>query len=384
MSFSPKSLRLLILIAPIVLLLSIASSGFAQMPDLEVVVGDTTGMSGQQNSVISVFLRNYADTVAGFELWIQLDRPDRVIFKTDSVTLIDTTFYVCMEMSGGQCIDTAIASDYWVNNQWTLGIWRCNHYAPSNPDSCTDSTFDAGYDWFIVDTVDALLGNVDTTGTLISGWEYLQTRSIGGEGFDLKITAFANTLTPPYTKGIGFPQYGTKPLIKIRADIFTIPDTATERTVKMMIQAKTLDNFAFSNEKGKLIGVLTDTIPDTNFYRCDEWYDGTCMAWSRVTEPPYDSLKIDTVLIGYLDTNKVYTGDGSLIILGGRCGDANRDTKLNLLDVSKIINYLYRHGAEPDLFLSNCNGDKKLNLLDVSAIINYLYRQGAALVCNGY
>jgi len=60
MPFNPKSLRLLILITPLVVLLSFVSSGFAQMPDLEVRVGDTTGTSGQHNSVISVYMNNFA------------------------------------------------------------------------------------------------------------------------------------------------------------------------------------------------------------------------------------------------------------------------------------------------------------------------------------
>jgi hypothetical protein len=382
MSFNPKSLRLLILITPLVVLLSFVSSGFAQMPDLEVRVGDTTGTSGQHNSVISVYMNNFADTVAGFELWIQLDRPDRAIFLTDTVEIIDTTFWACRAMGGGYCIDSVIASDWWVNGGWQKGFWRCNHYSPSPPYACTDSTFDAGYDWFHIDTTDALLGNVDTTGTLVSGWEYVQTRSLGAQGFDLKITAFANTITPPYTRGIGFPQYGPKPLIKIRADIFTIPDTTTQRTVKLMIQAKTLDNFAFSDQKGELVGVTTLSVPDTNFYHCQEWAGSTCLAWERVTTPPFDSLHIDTILVGYLDTTKVYTSDGSLVIEGGICGDANNDKKINLSDVSYIINHLYRGGSELAFpKMGDVNGDTKLNLMDVSYLINKLYRAGPALKC---
>jgi hypothetical protein len=66
------------------------------------------------------------------------------------------------------------------------------------------------------------------------------------------------------------------------------------------------------------------------------------------------------------------------------CGDANADTKINLKDVSYIINYLYRGGASPipDKYIVDVNSDGKLNLLDVSYIINYLYRGGSAPNCS--
>jgi hypothetical protein len=64
------------------------------------------------------------------------------------------------------------------------------------------------------------------------------------------------------------------------------------------------------------------------------------------------------------------------------CGDANSDTKINLLDVSYIINSLYRGGPKPNPIQSaDVNHDGKLNLLDVSYIISFLYRHGPAPNC---
>jgi hypothetical protein len=63
-------------------------------------------------------------------------------------------------------------------------------------------------------------------------------------------------------------------------------------------------------------------------------------------------------------------------------GDANHDGKLNLLDVSYIINKLYRGG--PDFFCveeADAKADGKINLLDVSYIINGLYRGGPMPTC---
>jgi archaellum component FlaF (FlaF/FlaG flagellin family) len=99
--------------------------------------------------------------------------------------------------------------------------------------------------------------------------------------------------------------------------------------------------------------------------------------------PGWNAASLDTIrILIYHDVNGM--PDDSLILKDQsfNCGDANGDTKLNLLDVSYIINYLYRHGAQPDPLRSvDVNHDGKLNLLDVSYIINYLYRQGTVPEC---
>jgi M6 family metalloprotease-like protein len=75
-------------------------------------------------------------------------------------------------------------------------------------------------------------------------------------------------------------------------------------------------------------------------------------------------------------------GDGIGDVCDWRCGDANGDGKINLLDVSFIINALYRGGTQPNPKESaDVNHDTKMNLLDVSYIINYLYRQGPGPSC---
>jgi hypothetical protein len=75
-------------------------------------------------------------------------------------------------------------------------------------------------------------------------------------------------------------------------------------------------------------------------------------------------------------------GDGTGDACEYKCGDVNDDNKVNLLDVSYIINALYRGGPKPDpLASADVNGDRKMNLLDVSYIISFLYRDGPDLAC---
>jgi hypothetical protein len=71
-----------------------------------------------------------------------------------------------------------------------------------------------------------------------------------------------------------------------------------------------------------------------------------------------------------------------MIDAGYICGDANDDGKVNLLDVSFIINDLYRGGPSPNHpNAADVNGDGKENLLDVSYIINKIYRGGPDYKC---
>ncbi len=58
-------------------------------------------------------------------------------------------------------------------------------------------------------------------------------------------------------------------------------------------------------------------------------------------------------------------------------GDANCDCSINMLDVTKYINYLYKEGERPECKMgrdANCDG--LTNLLDVTYLITYLYDSG--------
>ncbi len=63
-------------------------------------------------------------------------------------------------------------------------------------------------------------------------------------------------------------------------------------------------------------------------------------------------------------------------------GDANDTQTINILDVTFIINYLYKGGPAPTCPANaDPNASCSINILDVTAIINYLYKGGPAPVC---
>jgi len=65
------------------------------------------------------------------------------------------------------------------------------------------------------------------------------------------------------------------------------------------------------------------------------------------------------------------------------CGDANGDESVNILDITFLINYLYKDGPAPDPWEKvDVNGTGDVNILDITYLINYLYKDGPAPQCN--
>ncbi len=360
-------------------------------PALVVDVIDTVALPNTQNAVISIFVDNFSDTVAGVELWIQLDRPDVIVFKTNIDTIPDTTLWLCLAGAFPACTDSIQVFD-------TIRYWSCQNPIGAVPPNCLDSIEVAdttlGYDWFTTNPYDFLhvadleiiLGSFDTSGTLMSGWEFVDARSLGGQGFDIKISALANQAALPQTPGFGPQTDGV--LIKLLADVI-LDDTATDRTVTMRIVSSTLNNFSFSDELGNSIGIVTDSVEDTAFWFCEQWNPFSpfnCLSYIRVPTPPFDSTSIDTILVGHLDTTKVFLSDGSLTILAQPqciCGDVNDDNKKNIADVTFMIARVFTGGAAPTCggvesnLGADPNGDCKFNIADITYMIAWIFTGGS-------
>lgn len=64
------------------------------------------------------------------------------------------------------------------------------------------------------------------------------------------------------------------------------------------------------------------------------------------------------------------------------CGDADGSGGINILDVTRLINYLYKGGQAPNPIESgDADGSGAINILDVTRLINYLYKGGPEPVC---
>jgi len=351
---------LVLALLPAILLSGLfATPSAAQTCQLEVSIRDTVAYSGQANAVVSVYMENYADSVSGFEMWLILDRPDIMEFAMDTTIHVDTSYWRCLEWVVTTCVDS---------------------------NDITDSVlfFGADYDWLLIDTSYSIHGAYDTSGTLISGWDYFAATSFG-IGHDLKIVGMANDFAPPYTPGIG-PQNGTAPLIKLYANIYEIPDEQVDRTVGIHIAADNLDNLSFSDPNGASIGIAYDTVIQERCYACEDGGDPPCEPMIRVPcgGPDVDSTWCcDTILSPRLDTDYVCIIDGALTVaLPVACGDVDGSLTVNILDITALINYLYKEGDIPgDPRAADVDQNCAINILDITALITFLYKEGEPPAC---
>lgn len=386
-SMSARRASLLLVIAVILL---VAPAAQAQMDSILIVkVGDTVAYPGEKNSVISIFLSNYNPyEVVGFNLWLQLDRPDLLVFQTDIDSSIDTTRWLCIDTTEfGECIDSLHVTGDTI-------FWYCNQ--ADGQGNCTDSTmvpadsvhlhdfwYLAEWDFSYVDTNEIKIGNIDVSGTLIEDWEWSDARSLSGQGTDLNIAGIADLPALPTQPGIA-PQVGGL-LVKMLADVADIPDTLEDRQVNIMIQYRFLGHFNFSDPDGTSIGIATKEVPDTNYWNCTSWAGSTCLSWTRFPHPPADSMAIEIDTIAYVDTLHVWLYNGSLTILPpleGICGDINGNMNevIDISDLVFLIDYMFMDGPEPEpLWVADlqCSGDL-IDIADLVFLIDFMFVEGPA------
>ena len=367
-------------ILALILLLAFASEPQA-VESLRVRVGDTTGAAGQENSVVTVYLNNTFDDIAAFTLHLILTRSDIANFQTDLDTVIDTTYWQewcwrCTEWDGMTCVDSAQFQD------------TC---AVDFPDT-------QPWDFILVDTVEAFTGNFDTVGTLISGWEQVESRAVstGELGLDIKLTAIADKAKPAGHPPPIHPQQGGV-LFRLLADIFPLPDTQEDREVGILVDVAWKPYFVFSTPAGDAIGWISIPVPDTNYYMCDNWdpeftvcFDSTKMRESECPGGVCDFIVIDTVQVAELDPTQVTVIDGKLEVLNWICGDCNGDGNPSgeptLGDVMTLIDHLFISGA-PIIPLEKCNlncsteSPMELTLGDVMVLVDRLFISGAPMCC---
>ncbi|MFH2036315.1 MAG: hypothetical protein ABIJ45_07930 [Candidatus Zixiibacteriota bacterium] len=230
----------------------------------------------------------------------------------------------------------------------------------------------------------------DSNQTLSSGWEWINV-TYNGDG--LQIEALANTVPPPITSGIGYPQDGGVPLVNLTAVLDTMHDTVSINQVKIDF-IMDLFNFSFSDDSGNTIGLsYYEPTIDTCWCDCSNWIvlpsdDSICIVWVDVPIEEADTMIIDTILNPYLDTSKVLAEEGTIFIqsLPDSCsiGDVDCTNVYNILDITYLISYLYKGGPEPCFSVSygDANCSCTTNLLDITCLISYLYKGGSCAPCS--
>jgi len=345
-----QSLKARLWLCPLILAATLPLPSAWAQPALLLRVGDTGAYPGQQDVIVPIYMNNYSDSVVAFQLWLQLDRPDIAVFSMDSATVIDTTYWECLVWDSGVCVESVL------------------------------TTAESEWDIFHVDTNEVLNGGIDTVGTLCSGWEYVDGRSLTGLGFDLNLVGIADLPGPPTTLGIGPQQGGV--LINLLFDVFDIPDTMTDRTVNIIISSQ-----CFSDPDGNCIGeVVIDSVLDTTCYVCNVWVDSICMDWEEVWPPPpegCDSMVIEWEY--FLDTIGVFLFDGSITVVAPPpiCGDVNGDRLgPNVADLTYFVDWLFFGCPHPPVMeAANVDGTGGINVADLVYLVSYLFYGGPPPAC---
>lgn len=345
-----QSLKAKLWLCPLILAATLPLPSAWAQPTLLIDVGDTGAYQGQQDVIVPIYMSNYSDSVVAFQLWLQLDRPDIAVFSMDSATVIDTTYWDCLAWDSVVCVDSAL------------------------------TTPEGEWDFFHIDTNEVLQGGIDTAGTLCSGWEYVDGRSLSGTGFDLNIVGIADMPMPPTTPGIPPQQGGV--LINLLFDVFDVLDTVLNRTVKIIISSQ-----CFSDPDGNCIGeVVIDSVLDTTCYVCNVWVGSICMDWEEVWPPPPEGC--DSMVIEWeytFDTTIVILLDGSITIDGPPpiCGDVNGDRLgPNVADLTYFVDWLFFGFLPPPVMeAANVDGTGAVNVADLAYLVSYLFYGGPPLAC---
>lgn len=284
------------------LLLVAVPDGRAQL-QLELSIADVIGYPDGQDIGVEVFMNNYTDTVAGFKVWFQVDKPNMASFQID----------------------------------------------------------------------------VDTVGTLISGWDVVDAYSESSQKTDLVYLAIAE-YAPPYNKRGIPPQAGGLPLLRLRMSVEGNPDPYAEPVVAVMITPFS-DLFEFVDPVAGDIGRSYQEVIDTSYYQCLAWVppdQEVCMSWAKVPSPPYDSMGIDTVNVFMIDYDKVALHAGSMAIVPGVCGDIDGsfDREVDISDVQRLVDHLFLSLDElPSPMMGNADGSTNfvIDISDLQVLISHLF-----------
>jgi len=219
-------------------------------------------------------------------------------------------------------------------------------------------------------------GGFDTAGTLVSGFEYVQSIDRAGDQSEIWFCCIAN-LPFDTINYWGFPPQQGGVVVKIPFDTAPLPDSVLTSIISVTTPVD------FSDPWGYSIGVVTETIYDTTFYLCNLWLNDTCLEWLEVDPDSagYDSLYVDTSLYGYLDTTRVIINYGSITIQEPwmQC-DFDSSGGITVVDLTIFIQCLFGNPPpSPEICEAvecDADGSGAVNVADITYLVNYLFFGG--------
>lgn len=234
----------------------------------------------------------------------------------------------------------------------------------------------------------SLRDTIISEGCLVENWEMLNSQIRSDtliHGIYLRLYGIADWVAITEEQpAIYFPQTGGIPLFYLLADITQESDsTSAQATLSFMVEQPT--DFIVSDQAGYTIGTRMVEFIDTSYYACELWYAGECLIWTRVPGPPADSVEYWTYYRSLIDSSVTNILSGQIDIGWHLCGDfSGSDDKVNLVDITAMISFVYLGGDPPAIpWSANVNGspDGKVNLADITRLISHVYLNGGPLDC---
>ncbi len=227
---------------------------------------------------------------------------------------------------------------------------------------------------------------IDTNGTVLSGFHWVDVRSLSGDWTDFKIVALADNL------GVVDPRRGFGPSsteqILFRAhfhQILPIPPSPDRKVIVTVDPSAIETNFA--STEGRVIGIKRLEVPGTLCFRCLSWSGSTCLAYIPVDAPPCDSTALGTDTISVIDTSLVSYVAGS-VTTHTNCPRSVDDIDINgdgvpmtVRDEVTLIKFV--DGDTSGVYNSRAadlNGDCIISWADIYLMDSLFRRQ---IYCNG-
>ena len=94
--------------------------------------------------------------------------------------------------------------------------------------------------------------------------------------------------------------------------------------------------------------------------------------------PPVDTYWVAYALAVSDEYNQVHLDSLVDMVM---CGNYNRDNTVSVVDIVYFINYLFRSGPEPWMYMGDCNSDGELSISDAVCMIHYVFKGGERPKC---
>ena len=162
-------------------------------------------------------------------------------------------------------------------------------------------------------------------------------------------------------------------------DALIVNNTLIDVSKTMSLQnekSSILSNNILGYDNGIVILDNLHEVEVSNNFVCDSNnYD-----LSNSTIFSYNSFGVNNSCDSTNNWNDQGSAGCTLTCLGFKCGDANADLKVNLVDIIYLVNYVFKSGPEPltNKLSGDVNKDNMVNLADIVYLVNYIFKGGSA------